>query len=397
MYTKDKEMKGMRIISILFSVIGSFEVTMSVWNIISLISHYRDDLATVLYARSTPQSVSSIIVGTILLIIAAKLKGMVEDANFFSGYFEGNLEGCVSCRDLADVTGREEAGIYKKLQLLQKYCMKNFKLQEENGRGQVVLSSKRYLCECKNCGAPIEKRIYFTGTCAYCGSSDLFAKVLADNRFYSISTDVSKGVKKPAFYTASNLQNKRAVSIIILCLGIWMMVSMGAYALDCGAKYNDEEYVREMMLSGERYIVSFDAFKKDMIDGILWGIAIILAVIPAVIGRVKGLSFLSAADTCSKFFAGYKTPFVKAEDLPAADGRRAGKKVKMKAVRGALKKRYLRNCTLEKHGDVLMIALAKSIVKDKCPSCNGPIAGAVDEHYKCAYCNNMIMNVVRKK
>ena len=67
------------------------------------------------------------------------------------------------------------------------------------------------------------------------------------------------------------------------------------------------------------------------------------------------------------------------------------------AVRGALRRRYLLNCTMEMHGGALQMALAKTIVKDKCPSCNGPIVGAVDEHYRCKYCDQIIMKVVKKK
>ena len=38
----------------------------------------------------------------------------------------------------------------------------------------------------------------------------------------------------------------------------------------------------------------------------------------------------------------------------------------------------------------------KKIVKDKCPSCSGPIVGAVDENYVCNYCGKQIMGVVEK-
>jgi DNA-directed RNA polymerase subunit RPC12/RpoP len=43
-----------------------------------------------------------------------------------------------------------------------------------------------------------------------------------------------------------------------------------------------------------------------------------------------------------------------------------------------------------------MVALAKQIVKDRCINCGAPIVGAVDEHYKCNYCRNMIMGVIKK-
>lgn len=143
----------MKIVSVICSVIGVFEVSSSIWVLVSLISHYSDDLETFLYARATPQAVASIIIGSILLTVAHRLTEMVEDANFFSGYFEGDLDGYVSYRDLADVMGKREQYIKKQLQRLQKVCMKNFELQTEGGKEQVVLNSKKYTCECKNCDA----------------------------------------------------------------------------------------------------------------------------------------------------------------------------------------------------------------------------------------------------
>lgn len=396
MYIKSNKIKIMKIIGYICAGIGAFEVAMSVWNLLSLVSHYRDDLETVLYAKSTPQSVTSIIFGSILLVIVFKLRGMVEDANFFSGYFEGDLDGYVTYGDLADVTGKKESKIKKQLHLLQKTCMKNFELRRVEGLEQVVLNSKKYICECKNCGAPIEKRVYFTGTCSYCGSSDLFAKVLADNRFYSIGNHVSKGVKRPAFYTAPNLQIKKILFVILLCLGLSVIVIMAAFGIDCIAKYNDEDYLGELLLSGKSY-ASFDLIKKDIIDSILMSVMFILALTPVAVNRAKRISYICTADTCSKFLARCKKPFVKVQELPGVSGDKTERDLVMKSVRGALKRRYLINCTFEKHGDELMVALAKQIVKDKCPTCNGPITGAVDENYRCKYCDNVIMNVIHKK
>ncbi len=396
MYIKEKKLKIIKIVGITCSVIGVFEVSSSIWVLVSLMSHYSDDLETFLYARATPQAVTSIIIGSVLLMVAYKLKEMVEDANFFSGYFEGDLDGYVAYRDLADVMGKREQYIKKQLQRLQKFCMKNFELQIKGGTEQVVLNSKKYTCECKNCGAPVEKKMYFTGTGAYCGSSDLYAKVLTDNRFYSISNKVTEGIKKPEFYADKNLQMKRVLFIILLSLGCMVMVIMAMYGIDCMSKYGDKEYQRELLLSGESY-ASFELIQKDLMDGILWGIVFTVALIPVVINRIKRLIYVQAADVCSSFFARCKTPFVKAEELPAVSEGKAAGKEDMKEVRGAIRRRYLRNCTLEKHDDVLMVALAKQIVKDKCPSCNGPIVGAVDENYRCKYCDNIIMDVVRKK
>ena len=297
-------------------------------------------------------------IGSILLWVAYKLKGLVEDANFFTSYFEGDLDGYVTYKDLADVTGRRESQIKKQLHTLQKTCMKNYELKPISGVEQVVLNSKKYMCECKNCGAHIEKRAYFTGACSYCGSSDLFAKVMTNNRFYCIDNHVSKGIQKPSYYTAHNLQTKKILFTVLLFLGISVMAIMAMMGMDNIAKYNDQEYLRKVLLSGESYS-SYDLIKKEIMDMILWSIVFVLALIPVVMNRGKRIFYINVADTYSKVFAKCKTPFLKAE---------FGGNHKIKAIRGALKRRYLRNCTLEKHGDVLVVALAKQIVKDQCTS-----------------------------
>lgn len=397
MYIKHEKIRIMKIAYIICTIFGIFNIASSVWVLISLVSHYRDKLETVLHAKATPECVVSIFLGSLLILMASKLKGMIEDANFFSSYFEGDLDGYVTYGDLADVTGKKESKVKKQMHLLKKTCMKNFELQEVERKEQIVLNSKKYICECKNCGAPIEKREYFTGACSYCGSSDLFAKVLADNRFYSISNKVAEGVQKPEFYAAGNLHRKRIWIIVFLAFGLFFVAIFVMYGIDSIGKYKDEEYLGELLLSGTTYL-SIDLIKKDIIDGILLSIVFILAIIPAVISGGKRIIYIDVAEICAKFFAKCKMPFVEAKSLPGMKGVSKTEEADMLIkVRGALKRRYLLNCTLEKHGGILKVALAKQIVKDKCPNCASPIVGAVDENYQCKYCGNVIMDVVRKK
>jgi hypothetical protein len=107
-----------------------------------------------------------------------------------------------------------------------------------------------------------------------------------------------------------------------------------------------------------------------MRDVILMAAAFIVALIPAVINKIRKLYYISKVKKYSRLFAIYKTPFVKVYDMP--DGKnQLGQDKMMKAVRGALRRRYLINC-------------------------GAPIVGAVDEHYKCNYCRNMIMGVIKK-
>lgn len=394
MYLRNICIKIIKVIRVVFNVIGISSIVLSVWNMLSLWSHYGDDYETIMSAKSTPEAFDGFILGCILVFVAYILKNIVWDANFFSSYFEGDLDGYVTFQDLADVTGKRASRIRRRLKFLKLICMKNYQIYVVNGGEQVVLNSKKYLCVCKNCGAPIEKRTYFTGTCSYCGSSDLYAKVIADNRFYCIENNVSQSRQKPSQYTAPNLGRKRISSIFLLSVQLVLIFMFTALMLDNIAKHNDMDYLRKVLLSGESYS-SFDLIKKEMRDVILMAAAFIVALIPAVINKIRKLYYISKAKKYSRLFAIYKTPFVKVYDMP--DGKnQLGQDKMMKAVRGALRRRYLINCTIEKHEGALMVALAKQIVKDRCINCGAPIVGAVDEHYKCNYCRNMIMGVIKK-
>lgn len=396
MYLREKRIKILKIKNVIFVILGIFFVAVSVYVIASLFSFYHDDLKTVLEAKATPGSVRNIILGVILLIIAGISKRHIEDANFYSSYFEGDLSGYIKYSDLAEVTGKSEAMVKRQLHFFRKIYMKGYELEIVDQTQQVVLNSKKCICECRHCGASIEKRIYFTGVCPYCGGSDLFARVLTEGRFYSIENRMSEGVHNPEFYSTKDIIMKKRLFLLYLCLGLIAIVLGTIYCLDNIANYNNQEYLKKVLLSGESPYSSFALIKAEIMDSIIWGAVFVLAFIPVVINRCKKIKYVSVADDCSQYFSQCKTPFVNAENLPVTTSK-SNYRRGLKAVRGALRQRYLLNCTFEKHDGVLKVALAKKIVKDQCPSCGGAIVGAVDEHYQCRYCGNVIMDVVRKK
>lgn len=349
----------------------------------------------VMEAKAAPGSIMSIKIGIILLIIAVISRHLIGDANFYSSYFEGDLDGYIKYSDLAEVTGKNMYIVMLQLCFFRLIYMKGYTLKFSDDSEQVVLNSKKCLCECKNCGAPIEKRIYFTGTCSYCGSSDLFARVLTDNKFYSIQNNVSDGVKRPGFYTSKNLTVRKVLFPIFLILGLSIVCILTMMCLDYIFKYNNKEYLTEVILSGKSYS-SFELVKHEIMDTIIFNIVFIIAFIPLIVIIIKKMICVYTADDCSCYFSRCKTPFVDIEKLPIRKNKSSEKR-KVKSVNSALRRRYLINCTFEKHDGNLKLALAKKVVKDQCPSCGAPIVGAVDEHYKCKYCDNIIMGVVSKK
>lgn len=394
MYLREKRIKFLKLKNIVFTVLGTFFVASSLYVLISLVSHYHDDLKTVLEAKATPECVVLIIIGTVLLLTAGISRRLIGNANFYSGYFEGDLSGYIQYRDLAEVMGISAARVRRQLRFFRKIYMKGYVQSKAGHTEQIVLNSKICICECRHCGASIEKRVYYTGVCPYCGNSDLSARVLTDNRFYHIGNQVAEGVKKPEFYATQHLDAKKILFLLYLGLGLSVIVIAIIYCLDNVAHYHDHKYLKELLLSGKSPYSSFALIKAEIMDSIIWGIVLALALVPVVLHRGKKIKYIHAADSCSQYFAQCKKPFVDAGNLPVltVDPVR-----NLKSVRGALRLRYLRNCTLEKHEDTLKVALARRIVKDQCPSCGGAIVGAVDEHYQCRYCGNVIMDVIRKK
>ena len=395
MYTREKKIKALKVKNVICIVIGLFLIITSVSILADLISFYHDQLLTVVTAKATPECILDIIIGTILLVTSGVSRKRIGDANFYSGYFEMDLDGFISYKELAEVTRQSADEVRSQLRLLRKKYMKGFELKVIGNEEQVVLDSKIAVCECKNCAARIEKRMYFTGVCPYCDSSDLHAKVLSGNRFYSIENQISKGTNKPDFYAAKNIGLKKGLMAGYFGLAMFVIIIFFIMGIDQMSKYNNEEYLIDVLFSedGPR---SFELIRADLISMVIWSIFIVIGLIPVAVNRFKNIRYISVADACANYLARCKRAIIPIHWLPTVNVKE-NKLNGVKLVHAAMRRRYLNNCTFEMHEGELKIALAKKIVKDKCPSCGGAITGAVNEHYRCRYCNNLIMDVVVKK
>ncbi len=372
MYTKNTFIIILKVKNIILSIAGVFEIMVS------------------LNAITAPGSVLMLVISLIILLLAAISNKFIGDANFYSGYFEGDLDGIIEYTDLAKVTGENVNLVKFKLAIFKVFYMKNYSL-----KGRVVLKDKKCICECRNCGSVIEKSVYFTGKCPACQTSDVFAKVLLGNRFYSIEQDKTDAIKTPEFYQTQKLKSKKIISALLMLVGGSMLSIMILYMISQISNYNNEEYLREVLLSGESHS-SYELIKTEILEAIWFAAVFSIGFWQVLYSGMKKFGMVKATVACSEYFAKRKTPFVKLESLPPVK-KWANKRMGMNAVRGAIRRRYLQNCTFEIHKDKLMLVLAKKIVKDKCPSCGAPITGAVDEHYKCTYCNRTIMYTIRKK
>lgn len=122
--------------------------------------------------------------------------------------------------------------------------------------------------------------------------------------------------------------------------------------------------------------------------------------------RVKSLIYIVSAKSFSRYFMTVNKPFLTIKDIPEPTFRSGAgvvwlNKYKMKNLSlldGALRKGYLKNCTIEIHAGVPKIALSKKIVKDSCPTCGAPFDTDIkNDVYVCKFCGNEISRVVAKK
>ena len=395
MYLREKKIKKLQVKNALLVCLGLFYVFTCGYYIVSEFMYYRDDLYTAWHAKSMVSSIVLFIVGSVLLIHALTSRNLIGKATFFSGYFEGSLDGLVKSNDLAKVVGHKDVSIRKQMICFRKRYMHKFELLEEKGEMVAKLYSKKVLCECRNCGATIEKRIFFTGTCPYCNGSDLFAKVLADNRFYSIVTDAKSGEKNPKFYLSKHLMVKKILYLILTGFGILIAFIGLLMAISETSYYFDKEYQKEILLSANNHLYSYELIKADILDSILFAMMMVVVFTPLVMIGIKRVRSMITANICAEFFSKSSKPFIHADSLP--DMGLPSKSIKkMERVRKSIHYGDLKNCTMEVHEGKLMVALAKKIVKDQCHSCGGAIVGAVDENYVCKYCGRKIMGVVEK-
>lgn len=396
MYLLEKRIKKLRIKNIIFILMAAANILVSGSYIISEFVYYRDDLETAMNAVSMKSAIRGVIFAIIVLIIAIISRKWIGNARIYSSYFENDLDGYVTYYDLAGVTGYSPAKVRSQLKLYRKLYMKNFELKVINGQEMVELYSKTCMCECKNCGGVIEKKVFFTGICSYCGSSDLHAKVLTDNRFYSIANDFKFGVNRPDYYKAKNLGSKKVSAAIFFVLGALVTIIFIMIGATDISHYFDHEYQTKLLLSPDYPYKSYDLIKGELLNSFIYDCIFVVVFAPLSIMALRRLISSGAAQAFANFFSYCNQAFSKIEWLPNA-GMVNKPKTKLKEVRRTIRKGYLKHCSMEVHEGEVMVSLAKRIVKDTCPYCAAPIVGAVYKDYKCQYCDNVIMGVIEKK
>ncbi len=391
MYLREKRILVFKIFNVIFAVITIANLLLSVSYEIYLAVRYPSDPFTMMHARNTQDFIFWIIAGPIILIHLYRSRSRIEDATFYSGYFEGDLDGIVSAEDLSEVTGKTPEKIKKQLKRFPKIYMKNYTYKD----GSAELSSKIVTCDCLSCGGVFEKKLYFTGECPYCGSSDLQARILTDGKFYSISNELKGKPKSYSYYTAKSLNAKKGLFPVLMGLCIFGMIICAGIFFSSLGHYDDHDYYVSMIMDPESNLHSYELVKYELIYSMITFGFIFAGLIPVLLNRIRKIGFVKIADLTAGFLATRKTPFIDPSTLPSL--KKSDDSEKLGNVRHTIRAGYLNHCTIEKHGGALQVALAKKIVKDRCPNCGGAIVGAVDKDYICRYCDSKIMDVVVKK
>ena len=329
------------------------------------------------------------------MIVCSRLsRKFINDACFYSGCFEGDLDGYLDFEELAELSGRTPEQVKKRLRTICPFYMKNYRIvrsPSDSTKEIIERNSKTVTCSCRSCGAPFEKRLYFTGQCPFCKSSDLKAEIVSDDRFYCIY-DNSKKSANPAYYEGSGLSAK--LNLYAIGLGIALFFTIIALIVFCTmvGNYNNEEYLREFMSSRPYY--PFEKIQSDLMYGIFITAFLMVAVGSAVPITGARVSSIQSARHYAKMFANYPYPYVFAVNLPHSEYMTSEKL--FSNIGDIIREGYLKGCTPEKYNGQLRFGLARQIVKDRCPGCGASIIGAVHEAYTCRYCKRVIYGVMRK-
>ena len=402
MYLKNSFISFLKVKNVVFLILGVFLVSTSVAIITQLIVGYFGDWSTILHVQAFPESVILIIIGIVLIVCSRISRKLINDAVFYSGYFEGDLNGYVDFAELAEVTAKTTDHLRSRVKLVRPLYMKNFKvIRTVNYRYPEIieLCSKTVTCSCRSCGGWMEKRVYFEGRCPYCGNSDLTAQVVSGQRLYYINDNTNHKPNDPAYYEGSSLQSKRIGYAVGFGMELFFFLIFLIVFLTMVNNYNNEPYFRDMLGRG---ITSYSLFQSGLLNAIIFFEFALAAIVLTAPITVMRMITIESAQRYSKDFAQFPNPFLTLQEF---DRSRKAKdpnssitpEDRYKSIVKAIKEGYLRGCSPEKHGGVLRIALAKQIVKDRCPGCGAPITGAVTENYQCGYCGRIITDVIRKK
>ena len=106
MYLRNRILTALKVKNVLLMIAGVFFLFAGTYVILDLLIEYRDDIDTALHAKAMPGSIEWVRNAIIMILIATVSRKLMGDARFYSSYFEGSLEGRITFKELAQVTGK---------------------------------------------------------------------------------------------------------------------------------------------------------------------------------------------------------------------------------------------------------------------------------------------------
>ena len=212
MYLKNGLIEFLKVKNVILLILGVTFTSISFSLMTQLVVGLHGDFLSIIRAGSLIAAFVFFVFGVSMIVYSRISRMMINEAVFFSGYFEGDLNGYVDFAELAEVTGKTPEQIQRRLRWLRPLYMQNFRvIKTVNYRYPEIIElySKTVTCSCRSCGGWMEKRVYFEGRCPYCGSSDLTAQVVSGQRVYFINDNTTRKPYNPAYYEGSPLQPKR--------------------------------------------------------------------------------------------------------------------------------------------------------------------------------------------
>lgn len=372
MYTRNLLIKILKVKNVILYILGVILIIAPLYVLVS------DLVYDIFYKQELLYIGIMVFSGAVVLLLGLLSNRWIGDANYYSGYFEGDLDGIIPLNDMALIMGLPVCISKLKLKLMRLIYMKGYKLEKNGANIHIVLESRKFLCQCSECGAEIKKSEFFTGKCSYCGGLDIHTNIFYNNQLYSIKSDISKGYGNPEFYRARHFKLKKVLAAVIWGIGaIFVLIAF------CGFMDNFNQYLD-------------DRTNRDLLDTAVVFAAILIGFMIPVINGIKRLEYVYAADRSSEYFAKRKTPYIKLGNIPYI---KTGfnKKRRIRVLRRTLRKKYLKNCNFEIHKKELMLVLSKRIDKNRCPYCGSAITVPVGEDYKCTSCDRKIMYLIKTK
>ena len=89
------------------------------------------------------------------------------------------------------------------------------------------------------------------------------------------------------------------LDIFMMLASIVLMGINTLYTYSCITRYNDEDYLTEVLLTPGNHLNSFELIRADLMDSMIFGIFLVLGLIPVFVIAVKKLRRCVIAERCA--------------------------------------------------------------------------------------------------